>query len=332
MLKIAFAGFRHGHINGLYAQAQEHPGVEIIAAWEGDAEARAAARRDLGVNFTHDSYEAMLAAPGLDVVAIGDYFGARGAEAIAALKAGKHVIVDKPLCTSLAELDEIEALAAKTGLKVGCMLDLRFAQWVQPVRRFLREGKLGAVHGIQFTGQHPLNYGSRPAWYYEEGKHGGTINDIAVHGIDMVTYLTGLRLEKVLAARCWNAFAKAEPRFNDSAQFMVQMDNGAGLMADVSYASPTGIGWKLPTYWRFNLWGEKGMMEFGSNVTPQVTVYLDHAAEPLVMDVSGEPSQKILDVFLDELAGKPTDLHTQVVFQTSRDTLLVQQAADRCGA
>ncbi|MBE6929008.1 MAG: Gfo/Idh/MocA family oxidoreductase [Ruminococcaceae bacterium] len=329
MLKIAFAGFRHGHINGLYMQAVENPEVEIVGAFEADDAARTAVAESLGVNFNYDCYDKLLAESGADVIAIGDYFGIRGSRAIAALKAGKHVIADKPLCTSLAELDEIEKLSAEKGLKVGCMLDLRLSAWVQPVRNFILEGKLGEVHNICFTAQHPLNYGTRASWYFEDGKQGGTINDIAIHGIDIIPYLTGLKFAKINAARCWNAFATKEPNFKDAGMFMVEMSNGAGLMADVTYAAPSSCGFKLPYYWRFTIWGEKGVMEFGGNLDPQITVALEGGDGPIILPVDDAPRGKILDYFMDELAGKATDLNTAVVLESSRVALEIQAAADR---
>ena len=70
-------------------------------------------------------YAAMLAETKPDIVAIGDYFAIRGARAIQALESGAHVIADKPLCTSLAELDQIDALRRAHGLSVFCQLDMR---------------------------------------------------------------------------------------------------------------------------------------------------------------------------------------------------------------
>ena len=72
MVKIAFVGFRHPHINTLYNFAKENPRVEIVAAYEADEAARAAAVEALGVNFTHDSLDALLKEV-VDIVAIGDY-------------------------------------------------------------------------------------------------------------------------------------------------------------------------------------------------------------------------------------------------------------------
>lgn len=327
MVRIAFAGFRHGHVTTLYNLAKDNPKVEIVAAYEADDAARKAAEDSLGVKFTHSDYDEMLKEENIDVVAIGDYFSIRGELVKKALNANKHVYVDKPLCTSLKELDEIEVLAREKNLKVGCMLDMRYGKHVKTVRDFILDGKLGEIHGIFFGGQHPLLYGTRPDWYFEEGKHGGTINDIAIHGIDFIEYITGLSMKKVLGARCWNAFATEEPQFEDSGQFMVELSNGAGLMADVSYSSPNSSGYTIPFYWRFTLWGTKGVMEF-NNSSEEITLAMDGKPGIETIPISDEDPGDCLNVFLDELKGLPVDIDTEKVFKVSRDTLLIQQFAD----
>jgi predicted dehydrogenase len=328
MVRIGFAGFRHGHVNCLYKFAEENPDVEIKGAWEENPEARSAVEKELGVKFTYDSYEDMLKDDSIDVITIGDYFGRRGMLAIKALNAGKHVYADKPLCISLSELEQIERLSSEKNLKVGLMLDMRQEKFVQPVRDLLKENVLGEIHNIFFSGQHPLMYGTRPFWYFEEGKHGGTINDIAIHGIDMVEYLTGLSLKRVIGARCWNAYAKEAPGFKDCGQFMVELTNGAGLMADVSYAAPNSLGYSLPFYWRFTIWGTRGVMEFGIN-SSDIIIALDGKKETETITVPDKKTKDCLSVFLDELAGKPTDINTASVIRASRNTLIIQEYSDR---
>lgn len=329
MLKFAFAGFRHAHINMLYKLAANNPRVEIAAAWEADEKARILAEEKLGVKFTHDDYSDMLSNEEIDVVVIGDYFGIRGSHAISALRAGKHVYADKPLCTTLEELDEIERLAREKNLKVGLMLGMRYNKIVQPVRSFIKEGRLGDVHAIFFGGQHPLLYGSRPEWYFEEGRHGGTINDIAVHGIDFIEYITGLSMKRIIGARCWNAFAKEAPAFKDCGQFMVELTNGAGLIADVSYAAPNSSGYTLPFYWRFTIWGSKGVMEFSSN-SGEFAVALDGSPGVEVIKVPDIDTGNCLDVFLEELSGNHADINTSSVIRVTRNTLMIQKHADEC--
>ena len=208
------------------------------------------------------------------------------------------------------------------------MLDMRRHSWVPPVRDFLLSGKLGRIHAISFGGQHPLLYGSRPNWYFEEGKHCGVINDIAVHGIDFIEHIAGLSPKRVLAAREWNAFAAKEPGFKDSAQFMVELSNGAGLMADVSYAAPDSCGYVLPFYWRFTIWGSDGVMEFNA-VSDEIHVAMNGSSGLAVLPITPADAGNCLDVFLDEIAGKAVDLDTAQVFKATRDTLNIQAVADK---
>ena len=189
-MKIGFAGFRHDHIYVLYEQAKAHNEYEIVAACEENIEAREKAAKK-GVALSHAIYEEFLRDKEVEVVAIGACYGDRGRMAIEALKAGKHVICDKPLCTTIGELDEIEHLAKEKGLFVSCMYTMRFEGKIAAVKELIDSGKLGKVHNVYFGGQHPLQYGRRPAWYYEPGKHGGVVNDIAIHGIDVLTLLWG---------------------------------------------------------------------------------------------------------------------------------------------
>ena len=109
--KVAFVGFRHGHVESLYKRMAEDPQIEIVALCEENADAAAAVEKS-GRHITHTDYAEMLEEVDFDILCIGDYYGIRGERAIAGLKAGKHVISDKPLCTSLDELQKIRSLDA----------------------------------------------------------------------------------------------------------------------------------------------------------------------------------------------------------------------------
>ena len=323
-MKAAFAGLRHGHVFTLWRWAQEHPDIEIIGAWEQNAAAREAARERAQVEFTYDTFEALLADPAVEIVALGDCYGLRGREAIAALQAGKHIIADKPLCTSLEELAQIRRLSAEKKLKVSCMLDLRYCFAVQKARELVESGRLGAIHTVGFNGQHHLNYGVRPAWYFEEGMHGGTINDIAIHGVDLVRYITGGEFAKTLGARCWNAFAKEEPQFADCAQFMATLTDGTGVLADVSYAHP-GSKFPLHPVWRFDFWGEKAMMEL--TLCDDTLLFAEKDAETPVIFKGEAPQGNGFDDLLADIAGTPTAHNTESVLRSTEAALRIQKFA-----
>ena len=329
MRKIAFAGLRHGHINGLFERAKNSPELEIAAICEEDADARAAfVAGHPGLTCpVYDSLDRMLAEVSCDIVATGDYYGKRGRVLIAALTAGKHVIADKPVCTSLRELAEIERLAREKKLCVGCMLDLRTNPSFVRAREMVLSGTLGTITQIQFTGQHPLLRETRPHWYFEPGKHGGTINDIAIHALDYIPWLTGLEIKSFAAARTWQAFDSGCSCFNDAAQFMFVLNNGCGVLGDVSYAEPDSHGYKMPHYWRFTVWGTAGVIEFNA-VEPKITAWIQGETAPrtIVPEPYGGPDY--LDWFLREISGGEAELNTEIVLKRARQALELQSLAD----
>lgn len=319
-MKLAFAGIRHGHVIGLYRAARAHEGVTVAGAWEEDCQAAQDARTVMDVPF-YVSYEDLLADQTVDAVAVGDYYGIRARRIVRALEAGKHVICDKPLCVSLDELETISRLSLEKKLHVDCMLDLRYDPAVNEARRMVRSGRLGRIHAVNFTGQHPLNYGVRPMWYFEAGKHGGVINDIAIHGLDAVRYITGLDFVRSVAARTWNAFAVQEPDFKDCGQFMAEFEGGAGVTGDVSYAAQSGLADKMPSYWRFTFWGEDGSLEF--KVGTDQLIYAARGADDLQMIAASSVQSGWLDDFL-----KPFDEGAQRdVFASQHAVLSVQADA-----
>ena len=109
--KILFNGFRHGHIFALYKRVAASSLTEVAGCIEQNAEARAQAEAKLGISFSEECYEKWLASD-IAAVAVGGAYGERGAVIIKALEAGKHVIADKPVCTTRKELETIRAICA----------------------------------------------------------------------------------------------------------------------------------------------------------------------------------------------------------------------------
>ena len=336
-MNLAFVGFKHRHTGAIYQEAMADPNITVLGAWEDTEEGRALAD-GLGLAFNYPTLESVLNDPRVDAVCLGGSFGERGGEAIAALRAGKHVYADKPVCTSLAEIDEIEALASAKHLKVGCYLTLRFSQGIRNLREMIADGTLGEIGCINMTAQHPLQYGSRPMWYFAPGQHGGTINDIAIHGVDLVRFITGMGIKNVTAARTWNHFATEEPDFRDCGQFMAELDNGAGFMADVSYAAPASCGFSLETYWRMTFWGTRGVAEYKMKGAGTAGIDADSAGllQGALQGSKGFTPMELksynvtgLGEFVREINGE-TDLliNTEDVIRSSREVLTIQAAAD----
>ncbi len=345
-MKIAFAGFRHGHVEGLYHAAKKHPELDVVAACEDDENTRKlleervnppatmeeSRRAELMANkieLTHHTLDEVLEQVNCDIIAIGDYYSRRGGMAIKALNAGKHVIADKPLATSIAEVEEISKLASEKNLKVGCMFTLRDAPCFVGIKKMIDDGVLGEIQSISFGGQHPLMLGSRASWYFEPGKHGGTINDIGVHAVDLFSWLLGADLADINAARCWNVNAKDFPHFKDAGQFMITLENGCGVLGDVSYLVPDTLGYGHQLYWRTIFWGTNGVAEVGYN-QDYILVAENGDKELRKVALPAGTNNSYLQAFLDDINGNPQDeLNTDIVIRSSLNTLKIQEVADR---
>ena len=334
-LRAAFLGFRHAHVWDAFQRLKERPDVEIVACCEEDPATRESLKQDGKVTITHTDHAALLAEVACDFVVVGDYYGARGRLIVDSLRAGRHVLTDKPLCTRLSEYREIARLVGKGPADkprpvLGMMLDVRDAGNFRAVRDLVRQGAIGDVQAISIGGQHPLLRGTRPAWYHEEGRHGGTINDIAIHGVDAIRWITGREFDRVLAARAWRGNAPETSRMNSAAQCMLTLDNGCGVLVDVSYLSPDSHAYTLPMYWRMTLWGTGGVIETTHNAAG-VSLFQDgNASGQTVPPATARPGG-YLESFLSQVHGSPAPeaLTPAEVLRASYVALKAQEAADR---
>ena len=327
--RFAFVGFRHPHVFDMHQRCLDRDDVEIVACCEEDADSRAALADRDGLDITHENFATMLEEVDCDVVAVGDCYGLRADRLIPALERGRHVISDKPICISLDELDRLEKAARDNQRVVGCMLDMRDLPIFLGLREQIRNGEIGEIQAISFDGQHPLNYGKRPMWYFEPGMHGGVINDIAVHALDFIPWATGQSVKEIVAARGWNGTAPQHPEFQQCGQGMLTLENGAGVTFDVSYLTPDTIGYQMPLYWRFTIWGADGVLEAGFN-SSQITIYKNGESEPRQIDPPAGKPGDYLESFLREIRGEADpSLSAADVLKAARISLQIQEAANQ---
>ncbi len=321
-MQIIFRGFRHSHIEGLYDRIKSGKKLQIAACVEDDEATKKEIAARKGIVFDEKGYDYWLEKD-IDIVAIGGCYGDRGRDIIKALEAGKHVIADKPICTDLEELKEIRRLSVEKNLKVACMLDLRYRPAVKAAAQLYKSGELGEAVNVSFNGQHCLDFEHRPKWYFEKGKHGGTINDLAIHAVDLIRYITGQNFIKTLFAETRNKFAEKSKDFKDCAIFTAELEHGGRVQGDVSYSAPASV-YSTPIYWDFKFWCTEGMMNFCWNKSETVVCKKGN-----VYDIPGiDDGIDYIDVFLEEIKTDKRDF-TESVLDSSEQTLKIQYAADK---
>ncbi len=200
---------------------------------------------------------------------------------------------------------------------------MRYGAPYQTMVKIVQDGGIGEFCTGIVLGQHPLAYKSgRPDWYFEEGKQGGTINDLFIHGTDMIAWATGLDYDKVIAAEAWNARADWAPFFQDSAQVVYEMSNGAKLMGDCSYLTPDGA--HAP--WQFFMWGTEGYVHLcGDDLTWQRANEGDQVVEVKAQTAFSCPLE---DVASHIEFGTERWLSNEDCFKAQMAALAGQSAAD----
>jgi predicted dehydrogenase len=164
-----------------------------------------AAARKLGEAFSIPAmtdYREVLRDPAIEAVHICTPNAQHFSMAKEALEAGKHVICEKPLTTTVAEAEELVALAARQGVRNCTCHNLRFYPMVQQMRRLREAGDLGEILVLQGTySQDWLLYDTDWNWRVET-KAGGPsrcMADIGSHWFDMAEHITGLHVASLCA-------------------------------------------------------------------------------------------------------------------------------------
>ena len=165
----------------------------------------AAAKRlasGFGVSKVSTDYREVLRDPAIDAVHICTPNAQHFSMAKDALQAGKHVLCEKPLTTSVAESEELASLAAQKRLRHCVCHNLRYYPQVQQMRRLRESGELGDILVVQGTySQDWLLYDTDWNWRVDS-KAGGPsrcMADIGSHWFDMAEHVTGLRVASLCA-------------------------------------------------------------------------------------------------------------------------------------
>jgi predicted dehydrogenase len=152
----------------------------------------------LGQCAAASSFDAILADPSVDVVSIATFDDAHFEQIIAALDAGKHVFVEKPLCRSEDELHGVVAAWRRTGRQLHSNLVLRAAPLYRWLRDAVTSGQLGTVYAFDgdylYGRLHKITEGWRKDVDDYSVMQGG-----GIHLVDLMLWLTGERPERVSA-------------------------------------------------------------------------------------------------------------------------------------
>jgi myo-inositol 2-dehydrogenase/D-chiro-inositol 1-dehydrogenase len=163
------------------------PEVDLVALAEPDSDRRQEARHYFPAAVGHADYCDVLKMRNVDAVIVSVPTALHGEVAIAAMQVGKHLYLEKPIATSLAEADEIVSVWKQSGVVGMVGFNYRFNALHQAARMQIDAGKLGSIIAVRTV--FSTRTRSLPAWKQTRSKGGGVLLDLASHHIDLVRFL-----------------------------------------------------------------------------------------------------------------------------------------------
>lgn len=174
-----------------------------------------------------NDYAAMLADPMVEAVYIATPNALHAGQVIEAARAGKHVLCDKPLATTVADAERCVAECRSAGVKLGITFQTRNHQGLARVAGLVRDGAIGKVVVAEVTMSAGRNLPR--GWRTDPSLAGlGTLNNIGVHALDVLRYLIGSEVAEVVA------LVDAEPGYAVDTTALVLLRFGNGTLAYVN--------------------------------------------------------------------------------------------------
>lgn len=236
MLKIGLLGAgwfgREAHLRNL----QKLEGVLVSAVSSRSPASLAASREIIGPDLkTFSDWREVLALDELDAVIVALTNDQHHEAATAALRAGKHVLCEKPLGLTIAQCDEIIAAAGDSGKTLQIGHEMRFQRLYRHMKEMI---DLGAIGELQLMWCREFRGPMRPGWRSSEALTGGTILEKNVHHLDLFNWMMDCPPARVSAHGGTNVLRDGE--ILDNAQILIEYEGGRRASLELCLFAPHG--------------------------------------------------------------------------------------------
>lgn len=230
-MKLAFAGT--GYISKIHALAARNAGAELTAVVNHRPESMAEFAARFRIPRQYESVEDLLSAGGIDALVISTPNFLHAPQAIAALKAGVHVLVEKPMAMNAAQAEAMLEASARSGATLMVAHCWRFDRDVLWLKK--QTPKLGRILRTKGYGVH-VHWG--PAGWFTQKKlaGGGALADMGIHALDTARFLLGDPQPVSVYAKVGTFYQQFD--VDDTGVLLVEWEDGA-----VSYIES---GWWQP--------------------------------------------------------------------------------------
>ncbi len=256
-LKVGMISFAHGHAFSYLNALLRLPDVEVVGIADETADRVANVAEKHGIAYFPD-YRELLANDEVNAVIICSENVRHAQMTIDAANAGKHVICEKPLGVSVAEMERMIAVCRDNGVRLMTAFPCRYLASVVRAKEAVDRGDIGDIVAIKGT-----NRGSMPGgWFVDPAlSGGGALLDHTVHVMDLMNWFTGSSVQEVYAYA--NTLFHEDLKVDDAGMIHVKFANGAFGVLDTSWSRPKS----------FPTWGDVTMEIVGTKGSISVDAF-----------------------------------------------------------
>lgn len=267
MTKTRFAalGMDHRHIYGM-SQGMIDAGAELAGWWTaGEPQPVDGFVKRFPNAPRAQDLDTVLQDPSIALVLIACRPDLRADLAIKAMQAGKDVMVDKPGCITLEEVQRLRKTVRETGRIWSVNFSERFeVPAVTVASKLVDDGAIGKVIHTTGLGPHRLNAPSRPEWFFDAATYGGILVDIASHQIEQFLHFSGNEDAEITMATVGNFANPDHPKFEDFGTLSLRAGDAQGFVRVDWYTADA-----LPN------WGDGRLFITGTEGSIELRKYVD---------------------------------------------------------
>ncbi|HEU5140164.1 MAG TPA: Gfo/Idh/MocA family oxidoreductase [Bacillales bacterium] len=258
-MKVGMISFAHMHAFAYVNYLDSHPEAEIAAIWDENSDRGKEMAGKYHCAFYPDLHE-MLESD-IEAVVVCSENAKHKDHVVAAARAKKHILCEKPIATEVADAREMIDCCEKEGVIFQIAYPVRFGAAVEQAKEMVQSGEIGDVVAINGT-----NHGQMPGgWFIEkELSGGGSATDHIVHIMDLIRWM--------LRDEAKTVYAELDTRFYDIAvedcgMVTLELESGVIVSIDPSWSRPK----------TFPSWGDVTMKIVGTKGTLHVDALKQHA-------------------------------------------------------
>ena len=302
-MRVALFGC--GWIQDFHARGVLAHGDELVAVANHREESARAFAEMYGIERVTTDWEALADDPSIDAAVVATPNALHAPQAVALLRSGTHVLVEKPMAVSVAECDAMIEAAAETGAGLMVAHCWRFHPDVIALRDRIARGELGEVvktHGYStHVGWGPSGWFTDPAL-----AGGGALMDMGVHAIDTARFLLGDPEPGSVRASIGTRYAEGRYTVDDDGIVLIEWSNGTNSVVECGWWQPHAGGMEADT----EVFGTKGYARIWppeppsddyehmpqSMFTAQMAAFLDAVAAGRPPSPSGGDGRAVMQV------------------------------------